>query len=75
MNMSRTLKKFAPQLRYLNKLNNKQRLGWLKKNCSKDFVNCICECVQNILKGNVPLSGSHKKQLRKRKTALHNRVT
>lgn len=68
--MSKTLKKFAPQLRYLNKVNNKLRIKWLKKNCNKDFVNCVCECVKNILKGNVPLSDRQTKELKRRKLTL-----
>ena len=70
--MSQRLRKFAPYLRKLHKLKNKQRAAWLKANCNKDFIYCVCECAKNILKGKVPLTQTHKKQLTKRKTALRN---
>ena len=69
-NMSQRLKKFAPFLRQLNRANQRKRSLWLKTNCSKDFIHCICECAKNILKGKVPLTQTQKKQLAKRKAAL-----
>ena len=34
-------------------------------NCDRDLVNCISECVLNVLKGNVALTGCEKPKLRK----------
>jgi len=42
----------------------------LKKHCSSEFVACICECVKNLLLGNVPLSATQKKRLSSKKKAL-----
>ena len=73
--MSQRLRKFAPYLKHLHKVNNKNRIAWLKANCSKDFIYCICECAKNILKGKVPLNKTHKKLLSKRKVALRKLTT
>ena len=42
----------------------------LRKHCNADFVRCICECVKNLLKGNVPLSPAQKKKLSSKKKHL-----
>jgi len=42
----------------------------LISNCNKELVNCISECVLNVLKGNMKLSGSKRRKLQKYKTAL-----
>lgn len=73
--MSQRLRKFAPHLKHLHRVNNKQKTAWLKANCSKDFIYCLCECAKNILKGRVPLNKSQKKLLAKRKAALRKLTT
>ena len=40
-------------------------------NCDSELVNSICECVLNVLNGNVKLSGCVTRKLRKHKTVLH----
>lgn len=42
----------------------------LLKNADKKLVCTICECVYNILKGNIPLEDKQKKKLSKHKTYL-----
>lgn len=42
--------------------------------CNIDFVNCVCECVKNVLKGNVPLTVDQLKKLKRRKRALRELV-
>ena len=37
--------------------------------CGKKFLNCVCECVKNVLKGNVPLT-SQKQNLSRRRNKL-----
>ena len=39
-------------------------------NFKKDFVNCICECLLNVLNSNIKLSGCNTRNLKKHKTAL-----
>lgn len=68
--MSRTLEKYAPYLRLLLKSSSKIRSKLAKKNCSAEFVKCLCECAKNILVGNVSLSPKHKRRLRLHKESL-----
>ena len=70
--MSQKLRKYADALKQLRRFTNKQKHKWLKKNSSKEFVYCICECAQNILNGKVPLNTNKKNLLRKQKTGLRN---
>ena len=39
-------------------------------NCSKDLVNCISECVLNVLTVNVKLSGCNTRKLKEHKPAV-----
>jgi len=39
-------------------------------NCDRELVNSICECVLNVLNGNVKLSGCVTRKLRKHKAVL-----
>lgn len=43
-----TLKRFT-------KLNNKKKKEFIT-NCSNDFIQFLCECVINVLDGNVPIN-------------------
>ena len=42
-------------------------------NCNKELVNCISECVLNVLNGNLKLSSSNTRKLQKNKSA-HRKV-
>ena len=68
--MSQTLKKYSPYLRVLQKSSPAVRRRLVKKNCSPDFIKCICECAKNVLVGNVELSPVHKRQLKRYKNSL-----
>jgi len=39
-------------------------------NCNKELVNCISECVLNVLNGNIQLSGCKTRKLKKFKSAF-----
>ena len=39
-------------------------------NCNKSLVECISECVLNVLNRNIKLSGSNTRKVKKQKTAL-----
>ena len=39
-------------------------------NCNKDLVNCIRECVLNVLIDNIKLSGCNTRKLKKLKDAI-----
>ena len=68
--MSQTLKKYSPYLRVLLKSSPRVRSTLAKKNCSSEFIKCICECAKNVLAGNVALSPEHKRRLKRHKHSL-----
>ena len=37
-----------------------------------DLIKCLCECAQNILKGNVPMDKHHLKKLKRYRTDVRN---
>lgn len=43
--------------------------------CSEDEINCICECIYNILNGKIPLENKDKSKLSKHKTVLRKLVS
>jgi len=43
-------------------------------NCDRDIVNCISECVLNVLNDNIELTGCDTRKLRKHKLALRKLV-
>jgi hypothetical protein len=69
--MSARLRRNAPLLRALHKATPSVRKQILRSNCRGDFIDCVCECARNILKGNVPLNSAQKQALRRRKKILH----
>ena len=69
-NMSERLKRHVPLLKALAKASTHSRKKFLKNNCSQDFIHCICECVQNILKGRARLSKAHKSKLSRHKNSM-----
>ena len=80
--MSRRVKTHAVMLNTLAHCSPKQR-QLILKTADKGLVDAICECVVNLIRGNVKLSSSqkktfakHKRHLRKladRKTSLKSR--
>lgn len=43
-------------------------------NCNKDLLNSICECVLNVLNGNIRISDCTKRKLRKFRTSLRSLI-
>lgn len=43
-------------------------------NGSKSFINCICECVYNLLRGNIKLSAEDLEKIRKKRGCLRKLV-
>jgi hypothetical protein len=68
--MSALLRRNAKLLKLLHKASPAVRRKLLKKCCNQDFVQCMCECVKNILQGVVPLSAAQKAILRRKKRTL-----
>ena len=73
--MSDNLKKYAPYLHLLHKCSPRARKSLVDKHCNKEFMNCICECAKNVLDGNVDLSDSHKRTLKRHRELLHKLVS
>ena len=40
------------------------------RKCDKEFLDCISECANNVIKGNVPLSNRQKTKLRRNRNDL-----
>lgn len=67
--MSRSLHTYKDLLTALYKLKPKYRIALLKS-CNEDEINCICECIHNVLQGKIPLEEKKKKKLVKFKGIL-----
>jgi hypothetical protein len=63
------LRQILPELKRLNRLTEKDRRNYLKT-CDGPFVDCVCECIKNLLKGRVPLKSKQLKTLRRYKRLL-----
>lgn len=71
--MTRAVIKHNHLLKSLCNLKPKQRLALLKT-LDTSTVQCICECIYNVLNGVVPLSTIQKKGLEKHKTTLRSLI-
>lgn len=63
------VREILPELKRLSRLSVKDRRNYIKT-CSGPFVDCLCECVRNLLKGRVPLKSKQLKALRRYKRLL-----
>jgi hypothetical protein len=50
-------------------MSTKAKKNFLKT-CNKDFIHCISECVQNLVKGRVPLKNRHLQCLTRHKQSI-----
>ena len=67
--MSLRVKRYLPVLKRLSKLGDKVKREYVRK-CERQFIDCVSECAKNVIKGNVPLSGRKKSELRRKKKDL-----
>ena len=67
--VSQRLKKHASDIVYLQKTKPCIRKHLITK-ADRSLVDCLCECDDNILRGNVPLTKSQKEKLKKKKAGL-----
>jgi hypothetical protein len=63
------VRQVLPELKRLKRLAEKDRRRYLKT-CEGSFIDCLCECVRNLLKGRVPLKQKQLKSLRRYKLLL-----
>ena len=57
------------RLKCVKRMSVKDRRQFLKS-CDKDFIQCVCECVKNLLKGRVPLKTNQFAKLARHKQSL-----
>lgn len=67
--MSRRVQQLLDALKQVKRLTSKDKQNFLK-NCKKEFIHSICECVRNVIKGRVPLKSNHLKCLARHKHTL-----
>lgn len=67
--MHRRLKTHRHLLNALHTLKPKYQKALLKS-CEEEEINCICECIHNVLQGKVTLKTKEKNKLKKYKTIL-----
>lgn len=67
--MSHQLQQHAPLLKLLSKSRHRNVTGIIKA-IDSPFIDLLCECALNVLKGNVPLSRQQKRDLSKYKQQL-----
>ena len=50
--------------------NNKEKLNRIIDDGEMNLVHCICDCVLNVLRGNIPVKDEEKQRLKKYKDCL-----
>lgn len=63
------VRQILPELKRLKRLKDKDRRKYLKT-CCAPFVDGLCECIRNLLKGRVPIKPKHLRALRRYKKYL-----
>lgn len=71
--MHQSIKTHKDLLNALHTLKPKYQKALLKS-CDEEEINCICECIHNVLKGKVPLEEKTRKKLKKYKDVLRKLV-
>jgi len=74
INMSERVRRNLPTLRSVHRMNEPARKQFIKT-CHPDFLECLCECSKNLLKGNIPLNSSQFNKLRRYKKVLRTLAT
>lgn len=67
--MSNRVARNATDIKRLSRMNCTDRKSFLKR-CNRDFVDCICECTKNLLRGNVYITPQQYKNLKPHKEIL-----
>jgi hypothetical protein len=68
--MSETLRRNAPLLKAIAKATPAVRKRIVSTHCNPSFIECICQCARNVIKGNIPLTPAQLNALRRKKKAL-----
>jgi hypothetical protein len=67
--MAHRVQQILPDLKRLYRMTPSERKKYIKS-CNSKFIFDMCECVKNLLKGNVPLKTAHLKCLKQHKQSL-----
>ena len=67
--MTKRILKHLELIKTLNHCNSAEKKQLLRS-APSGVVNAICDCIHNVLKGNVPLSQHHKSKLKSKKAIL-----
>ena len=67
--MTKRILKNLELLKALHQCTKSQQCN-LIKSARPEQINAICDCIHNVLQGNVPLSNSQKGKLKKKKNIL-----
>ena len=67
--MADRLKRYKPHLCVLSKAGPEARKAILR-DCQLGLIKCVCECVLNVLQGNIKVDHSAKKTLKRHKSLL-----
>jgi hypothetical protein len=57
-------------IEHLNLLGKCKNKAQLLRKCPNSLIKCVCECVLNLLKGNVPITIRHKNRIAPYKRTL-----
>ena len=68
------VQKYAPTLRILSRATSKVKRMTMQL-ADNQFMNCLCECGENVLKSNVPLTSRHLRVLQPYKNHLRELVS
>ena len=63
------VREILASLKRLSRLSTKDRRAYIKT-CDSPVVDCVCECIRNLLAGRVPLKSKVLKTLRRYKRLL-----
>ena len=63
--MTKRLKRNIELLKILKKCKNRRQRQVILELANNDLVHCVCDCINNILKGNLQLSKKKREELKK----------
>jgi hypothetical protein len=67
--MTQRVQQLLPELKRLSRMTPSSRKKYIGL-CSSTFIHQLCECISNLLKGNVPINMKHLTCLHKHKQSL-----
>ena len=67
--MADRVQALLPQLKKLHRMKAHERKKFIKT-CGGKFIHELCECIKNLLKGNVPVKLAHLNCLQRHKQSL-----